>query len=74
MFTGWLEADGDALVPHIQGRAFITVAFHAALRSPGSIPARTCLSVTSAPDVIVIGAGLVGTMTALGSGRRRVCA
>jgi 4-hydroxyproline epimerase len=24
MFTGWLEADGDALVPHIQGRAFVT--------------------------------------------------
>jgi 4-hydroxyproline epimerase len=24
MFTGWLEADGGALVPHIQGRAFIT--------------------------------------------------
>jgi 4-hydroxyproline epimerase len=24
MFTGWLEADGDFLVPHIQGRAFIT--------------------------------------------------
>ncbi|MGH7594138.1 MAG: proline racemase family protein, partial [Gemmatimonadales bacterium] len=24
MFTGWLEADGDSLVPHIQGRAFIT--------------------------------------------------
>jgi 4-hydroxyproline epimerase len=24
VFTGWLEADGGALVPHIQGRAFIT--------------------------------------------------
>jgi proline racemase len=24
MFTGWLEADGAALVPYIQGRAFIT--------------------------------------------------
>ena len=24
MFTGWLEADGEALVPHIQGRAFVT--------------------------------------------------
>ena len=23
-FTGWLEAEGDALIPHIQGRAFVT--------------------------------------------------
>lgn len=24
LFTGWLEAAGDALIPHIQGRAFVT--------------------------------------------------
>jgi proline racemase len=24
MFTGWLEADGDAIIPHIQGRAYVT--------------------------------------------------
>jgi 4-hydroxyproline epimerase len=24
MFTAWLEAEGDALIPHIRGRAFIT--------------------------------------------------
>lgn len=24
MFTGWLEADGDDLIPHIQGRAYVT--------------------------------------------------
>lgn len=24
VFTGWLEADGAALIPHIQGRAFVT--------------------------------------------------
>jgi len=24
MFTGWLDADGDALIPHIQGAAYIT--------------------------------------------------
>jgi len=24
MFTGWLEADGDALIPHVQGAAYIT--------------------------------------------------
>jgi 4-hydroxyproline epimerase len=24
MFTGWLEAEGDLLIPHIQGRAYVT--------------------------------------------------
>jgi len=24
MFTGWLESEGDLLIPHIQGAAFIT--------------------------------------------------
>ncbi len=24
LFTGWLEAEGDSLIPHIQGRAYVT--------------------------------------------------
>ena len=67
LFTGWLEERDGQLMPRIQGRAYVTG--RATLYFDPRDPFRTGLSGSlaedmPAPDVLVVGAGIVGAACA----------